>query len=271
MRRISIEQSFAWAQAAAVREWRLLLPVMLAFLVLPPLALDLLLPADLARIMATPPIEDLPALQAAFAWLLPVMAGILLLIGVGMLTISALALTPQLSVGEAIILAVKRVPVLAAAALLALMGLVIVASLLAFVAQLAGLGPVRVQGLLVAGLTVAMLAGSARLALLGPVVAMRRIGPITALVESWRMVAGTFWQLFGGLMLYGFGSIIALIALMSALRVLILLGARAAGVPDLAPVLIALLFRGGAGIVMTGSYMLIASFYRQLGTPTKAI
>lgn len=271
VKRISIEQSFSWAQAVARREWPLLLPVMFAFLVLPPLAVDLLLPEEFTKLMTARPIEDLAQVQAAMVWLLPLTLGVLLIAAVGMLAIIALALTPRLSVGEAILLALRRVPVFAVATIGALTGVVIVATLLAVAAQLAGLAPLAVQGLLLIGLTIVILLGTARLALLGPVVAMRRIGPVAALSESWQMARGMFWRLLGGLMIYVFGAVVALFALMSALRVLILLGARAAGAPDLAPDLTAIVFRTGSGIVMTGSYLLIASFYRQLGTPSNAI
>lgn len=271
MKRLSIEQGFGWAQGIAAREWRLLLPVMLAFLVLPPLAIDLLLPARFAKLMTTRPIEDLAAVEAAMAWLLPVMLATLLIGAIGMLTISALALTPRISVREAILLALRRIPVLAAATIAALGAVVIAATMIAFVAQRAGLGSIGVQALLIAVLGLAILLGTIRLAMLGPVVIERRIGPLTALGESWALAKGAFWRLFGGLLAYWIGASVALLATMTALNALILLGARLMGAPDLAPALTALVFRIGAAIVMTGSYLLIAGFYRQLAGSNRAI
>ena len=51
MKQLSVERAFQWAQAIAAREWRLLLPVTLAFFALPGLLVDVFMPDAMQAIM----------------------------------------------------------------------------------------------------------------------------------------------------------------------------------------------------------------------------
>lgn len=271
MKPISIEGGFDWAQRFAAREWKLLLPVVLAFLTLPPLAFDLLLPPELARVLATPPVRDLDAVRGALSWLLPTMLAMLALAMLGTLTITALAVRPGISVGEAIVVAARRLPAFAGALAIVAAVLVALAFVLVVLTQLAGVGAARLGVLVMLCLVVAMIAGGIRLALLAPVMIEHGLGPAAGLAAAWRMAGGAFWRIAGGLLIYMLGALIVLLALTTSLNAVILLVARWTGYATVAPPLMALLFRVIAAIMNMGSYLLIVGFYRQLAGSNRAI
>ena len=261
MKQLSVEQAFQWAQAVATREWRLILPVALAFFALPGLVVDVFMPEAAKAILPTARLDPAVQGQAMLA---------LLAVGVvnmaGWLTINALALVPGISVAEAIGRGVRRLPSLLGAVLLVTAGLV---AALVVVALLVGsiradLGAMqRVLGsiILVAGAVLYI-----RLAFLSPWLVERGGGPVQALVRSWRLTGGAAWRIAGAIVVYVVGGMVVVVALSSALGAVITLVARAAGAGGVAPVLGAIIFRVVVALVSTGFQLLIAGLYRQVAT-----
>lgn len=269
MRRVSVEQSFLWAQRFARAEWRLLVPVAFAFLALPLLLFELLAPQWMTVAVTPPPPGASAADLAARLSALPIALIILVLSFLGSLALTALALLPGLSVGEALVLAARRVGIAIAAAfliMLALVGLVIVGSL---VLTLAGLGLPVQQGLLLGLLAGVGLVLWVRLMPLLPVIAERGIGPIAAMRLSWNLTHGNFWRVLGTVALYLVGCTIVLLAIRTALGAVLLLLTRAIGAPDLGAVLLAILVRAVSALFSMGMALLIVAFYRQLSTPLR--
>jgi len=269
--RLSIETSFAWAQRFVAREWGLLLPIALAFIGFPPLVLGLLVPGDLLQAMMIVPIKDVARVQAALVWLVPSMLAILAVGGVGGLAITALALTPRMSVGEAIGHALRRLPVLAASTALLFVGLLFFAVVVLTLLFLTGLDPVRTQAIAISLLLVAALAMGVRMSPLPAVIAQRRIGPIDAIGEAWKLGRGAGWKMFLALLVYYVGVIVVIVALGSAIGACVLAAARLGGWPAIAPPLLAVVDRALGGVGGAGAYVVAASFYRQLSGANKGI
>lgn len=270
MRRVSIEQSFVWAQTFVRAEWRLLIPVALAFLALPLLLFELLAPQWMTTAITPPPPGATAADLMARLSALPIALVILALSFLGSLAMTALALLPGLSVAEALVLAGRRVGIAIAAGfliMLALVGFVIVASL---VLTLAGLGVPVQQGLLLGLLFGVGLVLWVRLVPLLPVIVERRIGPIAAMRLSWNLTHGNFWRVLGALALYLVGCTIVLLAVRTAIGTVLLLLTRAVGAADLGPMLLAILVRAVSALFSMGLAVLIVGFYRQLSTPRRA-
>jgi hypothetical protein len=271
VKRLSIEACFTWAQRFIAREWGLVLPVTLMFIGFPPLALMLLIPADLQQAMMTVPIKDMGRVQAALAWLFPAALGILAIGGVGALAITALALTPRMSVGEAIAHAVRRLPILAGSAALLALGACFFAVVELTLLALIGLDPARLQIVAGALMFVVTFALLVRMSPLLAVISDRRIGPISAISETWAMGRGAGWKMFLALLIYYVAVIIVIIALGTAIGAAILAVTRLGGWSDVAPALLAVFDRILGSIGAAGAYILGASFYLQLGKANRDV
>jgi len=257
--KLSTEQAFGWAQAMAAREWRLMLPVAFAFFALPGLLLDVALP-DATRVL----LPGAPVDAAAQGRALLAFAATLAVNLVGSLALSALALVPGISVGEAIGRAFRRVPSLAGALLLVAAALLAGALMAALLLGGARAGPAAAQGLLLLLLLIAGGAVWVRLSLLTPLLVEQALGPAAALRRSWRMTAGLFWPILGALAAYLIGGTVVLVALSSAVGATLTLLARAMGVGPVGLVLAAVIFRGLAATISMGFQLVVAGLYRQL-------
>ena len=272
MTRLSIEASFSWAQRVIAREWALLLSVALAFITFPAFAVAILTPARLQvqmQAMASPgteaqAVQAAELMQGALPWLMPTMLALLLCYGVGSLTITALALKPRISVGEAIVLAVRRLPVLAGSVVLLSAGLFLFGIAETLLLQLAGLRGAQLQAGVLTFLMAAAFALIVRNSPLVGLIVDRRVGPIDAIGETWRLGRGAGWKMLLGLFLYYAGATLVWLALGTALGALVLAGARLGGWLDVGLQLVLLIDRTLSALVMTGGYVLSASFYRQL-------
>jgi len=259
---LSIEEALQWTQRFAAREWKLLLPVAFAFLALPPMTLRLLLPAQIANAM-TP--QTLAPLLTSVPWLMPAELIVALITLVGGLAIVALALVPRISVREALGLAFQRLLVCVAALILLALFVVIVATIAAIPIQLARLAVPVQQAVLVCVMLGLSFFLSIRLIALGPVVIASRAGPIASIRLAWELTSGAFWRLLGAALVYGIGGTVVVAASAFALGAIFVLGARAAGVPELGPALYTIYLQLITAVFWTGFHVLVVALYRQLG------
>lgn len=267
MTRVSIEESFGWAQRFIAREWRLVLPVAFAFITLPWLAVELLAPGLKLGQMTFDPAGDPRPMLIALCWSLP----LILLGSLGGLAITALALSPGISVGEAIRLAARRLPVMIGAVLLMMVALMAAAIVAAILLQASGADALRLQASLSGIVVVMVLAAAVRLAPLAPLIVDRGLRPVAALRATWALGRGAFWRILAALGIYLGGAIVVLLALSTAIGDVVLIAARAAGMPDLGTAIVAVLLHGARALVSTGFYLIVTSIYRQLGGLSKGI
>ena len=265
VKRFSIEELFAWAQSFAAREWRLLLPVTLAFLALPPLIMDLLVPQPIWDALTLAVQRQNPqAAAAALQFVMPFMAVVLVTATFGGLTITAMALIPGISVREALTLALRRLLTMLGAVLLVAAAQLMAMMLVGVVFGLAHLGGAAGEALLGGIVLGVCLFVAIRLITLGPMVVTRRAGAISAIRESWLLSHGVFWRILGAMLIYTIGSLVVMIALNTAVGALITLSAKAAGAADLGSVLVAVFQRGVGSLLALGLHLLIAGVFRQL-------
>lgn len=263
MKRVSVEQAFLWSQGFVAREWRLLLPVMLAFMALPPLLVDLVAPEAAKAFML--PLNDLESgrAQISVAGLLMGLA-IVLLNCVGQLSLVALALVPRISVREAIVLAFGRLATLIVTGLVTLSIVMFAAVVAAIALNMTGINLASQKLLLLAVIFAFLLFIWIRLIALGPLIVERHIGPIAAMRRAWDLSKGSFWRISAAFIVYIIGATVVVSALSSALGAVLTIGGKAVGQPEVGLVLANVVFRVGVAAGGAGLQILIVSLYRQL-------
>jgi hypothetical protein len=138
---------------------------------------------------------------------------------VGQLAIIRLAVTPAVSVGEAIGHGARRMPIYVVSAVLILLGLLIAAIPFVVVAAAAGI-PLDAESIktsaaaeLIVLLYVALVCFVAiRMLLSSAVASEENAGPVEIIRRSWALTAGHWWRLFGFLILFFIGAIVAMSA-----------------------------------------------------------
>lgn len=265
MKRLSIEEVFAWTQGFVAREWRLLVPVALAFLALPPLVMDLLVPqAVWDALTHAVQIQNPQTAEGAIRIVFPAILVVLVLAAFGGLAITAMALLPGISVREALVLALRRLLTMLGALLLVAVGQLALAMVLAIILAAAHLVGPASQSLLVGIVMGVSLFVTIRLIALSPMIVTRRISALSAIRESWLLSRGAFWRILGAVLVYTIGALVVMIALDYAVGAIIALAAQAIGAVDLGRALIAVFQRGVAGLLALGLHLLIAAIFRQL-------
>lgn len=255
---VSVERALRWLQQFALREWQLLLPVALAFISLPTLVTTLALVRQ-ARTDA-PTLTDLQALGTTMpGWEAAALAAGMVVPLLGALTLMALALGSRVSVGEAILQAVRRLPTMLGVIALLLVGVMVALIVILAAARVAGGGgrydmPFEILGMLASGFAIVLLL---------PVAMTRRGGPIGIIRDGIGLYAGSMLRISAGLILFIVGAWIVLMAIKISVGSLILLLARAAGQREIGDVLRLIVDSVMAGIAWSGFYLLVASFYRQ--------
>lgn len=259
---LSISDATTWAQAFLRRDGRLALPVAFALMGLPAAILDLFAPA--------PSSSDPAAVYQAVQARLLVGLVVALFALVGALAVSALALVPRISVGEALRVGFRRLPALIAATFIAGIGggiIAILAGVLLF--SITGVPTAASPSHTAFGVTVMMLAILtliARLCLITPILVEERAGPIAALRRSWALTRGSFWRLIALLgMLLTTSAVVSLAVQSVTVLFAWLLGrtSAAAGIVEgVGTIVVALL---GAVISMIFA-VLLAAIYRQLAS-----
>jgi hypothetical protein len=265
VKRLSIEEAFSWTQGFVAREWRLLLPVALAFLALPPLVMDLLVPQPVWDALAhAVQIQNPQAAEGALRVVLPVFGVVLVIATFGGLTLTAMALIPAISVREALSLALRRVLVMIGALILVMAAQFVLAMVLTVIFALARLVGPGAQSLLVGIVMGVSLFVTIRLIALAPMIVTRRVGALSAIRESWHLSQDAFWRILAAVLIYAIGALVVMAALDFAAGVIITLIAKAVGAADLGRVLTAVFQRGIGSLLALGLYLLIAAIFRQL-------
>lgn len=181
MKSVSIGAAWLEASAFVKRESALLLPVALLFLAIPLILVFQSIPPELREGAAEASRAE-PQLSGMAALLILVCS--VVMIG-GTLALYALSLKPGISVGEALRLALVRMPVSLGATLLMGMAIGVPAAALSTVSLPLG------SLLMVA----AAFFVSARLLMLNPLIVDRPVGMIAALQLGWRMTRGQVGRL----------------------------------------------------------------------------
>jgi hypothetical protein len=206
--RLSISQAWDETKAVAAADGRLIFVVALAFVALPSAIGQFVNPRS--------------GLGAAGGSLgLALLSLVIALIGiVGQLAIIRLALGPSTTVGQAISDGTRRAPAYIAAAILIVLGLILVA--VPFVGALVSMGvtlersatppPLSAVLLMLLYAAVVLFVGTRMLAT-SPVAIAEPLGPIGILKRSWALTRGHFWRLLGFVLLFLLAAIFALGAL----------------------------------------------------------
>jgi hypothetical protein len=254
---LSIDEVWDDARHFFMRERGLLLPLGFATFGLAALIGGIAIPAP------DKPGEPLPP----GSWMF-VLVPILLLVLLGYLAVSRMALRPQISVAEALRDALRLLP--RAAGMLLSIGIVFVAlSLIAglvagILAMLAKLGPGGMLSLAVAIILPPAFIISVRLALLWPVLADRELPMRETFVVSIGLARGHALKIAGLLIAYFMLYVLMVGVLESAVGSLFIILAREAGVPSLAPILVTILTAAFNAVYMAFWTVFLARLYARL-------
>ena len=253
----SLSLSMIWEETVAFlrRESGLLVPVALATLA----PAQMLLSYATAAIAATTPQPGSASPQALL--MLPA----LLLVVYGNLTISLIALTPRISVREALLGAARRLPVTVAASLLVavvFLGIVIVITVVA--AILLGAASMSASPALSAFATIVTAVVVARFLLLLPMLAVENIRPLAAVRRAWALSRRHFLRFAAiillSMMLASLLALVNMIVLGSLSRIL----GRAVGATELAA-LAQLIFGAGLAALLSAAVAVFIAFtYRRV-------
>lgn len=249
MASVSIGRAWTETSAFVKREAGLLFPVALLFVSIPFALMYQLIPADVRQAM-TMPRTDVAALPAVSGGALLGMMLAMLVALTGGLALSALALRPGISVGEALQRAARRLPVLLGVGLCVGIVFLIPLTVIAFASPVAG----RLAAVFGA------LFLSVRLLTLNAVIVDRDLGIVASLKSAWASSGGNFMRLAGFVFILGGITIFAqVVAQMLFGLAGFLIGGREAGTAgaDLGTALV-------LGIAQIYSSTMVARIYRQL-------
>lgn len=241
----------AWTEAAAFvrREKKLLAPLVLALMVVPATVSQLVQPAN----PFAGPDGFHPWMAIA---LIALLAGL-----VGQMAVSRLAMGWNGSLGEAILLAVKRLPTVIAAFILFFVCLALVLIPIIVVLMLAGgAGGTAKLANLVTLLTVF---GAAPRILLAPALAMDRgLGPWKLVKATWQATRAHYWRLLGFFLLFLAASLIFAMAAASVVGTLATLALGPAEPMSVARLVVAL----AGGVVQGGVATIYAAMIGRIVT-----
>ena len=194
MAKVSISQAWDETRAVLARDGKLMAPVALAFLVLPGIVVNVLVPSP-SNLVPNNALVPLVAIIVAF-----------LITFAGQLSIVRLAMGPHITVGEAIGHGARRTLPFVGAFLIWIVPFVILCSV---PFELIRLNPAQPPPLASLALIVVSLIGifvAVRLLLIAPVASAESGGPIAVVRRSWGLTAGNWWRLFGFLLLFIVGA-----------------------------------------------------------------
>jgi len=222
MAALSISKAWEESKAILAHDGRLIAAVALALMALPTAILDTVVPGGPLRAIMTG-IEDRPSL-----FLLIFVVLVILLIG--QLAVTRLAIGPSVSVGGAISHAIKRLPYYIAAALfvgaVTMLALVIAALIVSVTVgasvsqeELAKSPIVAVTAIAISCLYIFLLVRIMCLA--AAVTSTEEVGPGGVIRRSWRLSSGHFWRLFGFFLAFMVTSTIVLFAIGSVAGLLV--------------------------------------------------
>lgn len=260
MRGLSISMAWDEAKAVLARDGKLFVSVALALVALPTAVTGLVNPSGVAD-------------SNAALWTdIVIIIGSLIALS-GQLALIRLALAPSISVGAAISHGIRRLPVYFVAVLIIVA--VLFALLIPFALALAAMGvPINrtsetapaTPSVIVAGLlyiAIACFVG-VRMILAAPVASAEAIGPIAILKRSWQLTSGHWLKLFGFLVIFFIGAIALLIALASAVGLVVTMGLGPV-TPMSASALVVALVQALANAAITTLFaVMLARSYAQL-------
>ena len=206
---LSISQAWEESKARIAADGKLMVTVAGALIALPALVAGVVNPAAAAAE---------PSLSSA---IIVIVASIVAIIG--QLAIIRLAIGPAVSVGEAIGHGLRRMPVYLLAAILILVALVVAAIPFVLILLAAGVSMDNAEmarspaAVLVALVYLALLFFFAvRMLLTSPVASEEAVGPVGVIRRSWNLTAGNWWRLFGFVLLFVIGVLVAVTAISMA-------------------------------------------------------
>ena len=203
MTKLSIGQ--AWSEAVDVvkRDGRLIVPVALAFAVIPATLFALVVPPA--------PAGQLPK-PGSWTFLYPLL---ILAALIGQMAIMRLAIGPAASVGESIRHALRRSPSVIGAALI--FGIPAAAIMLPILMPILAnpTSPPPAAALLLMVAAIVLLCLWVRLMLMTPSGTAEEIGPVAIVKRSWALTRGNFWRLLAMALLFGIVAWIAIVAVQS--------------------------------------------------------
>jgi hypothetical protein len=207
MTALSISRAWEESKAQFAADGRLMAVVAAALIVLPGLIVEVIDPGTTRG-------SDLTGS------LLVLISSLLALIG--QLAIIRLAMTPSVSVGEAISHGARRMPVYLLAAIILTIALLLALIPFGVVLYAAGvpLGSGSEQEFVKSPLAVLLscvflalvLFVAMRMLMSSPVASEEAVGPFRILRRSWDLTAGHWWRLFGFLVMFVIGALVAMVA-----------------------------------------------------------
>lgn len=207
MAKLSISKAWDETREVLRRDGKLVAAVALALIVLP---------GTVQAVVSPPAIPG--EVPAPGAWLL--VAFIAIIVGVvGQLAVIRLALGPPTSVGEAIGHGLRRMPIYMAAMLLWLLPLILAMLLLA--GQVRGPDPSAAASLTFLVLIGLVFYGAVRMIVASAVASAEDVGPIRILQRSWTLTRGSWWRLFGFILLFFIAVLLLMIAVGAVIGILV--------------------------------------------------
>ena len=254
---LSISRAWEETKAVLAHDGRLIGAVALALIALPTAVTGLINPKGMTG--SGPLWSDVIVIIASLAAL------------AGQLSLIRLALGPSTTVGAAIVHGLRRMPIYLLSAMLMVLALLVLA--IPFGGALAALGvplesktiPATPGVTLVLILFVALvLLIAVRMLMTAPVASAEEAGPVAIIRRSWELTAGHWWKLFGFLILFFIGAVVALLAVSAIAGVVagLLFGAIEPMSPS---ALLVALVQAVANAAMTGLFaVMLARIYVQL-------
>ena len=258
MRALSMSAAWEETRAILVRDGRLYMSVALALVALPSVVNMLVNPGGINAAVA-------PALVV---WVVATLIGL-----AGQLALIRLALGPSTTVGAAITHGLRRMPFYLLAVLLLAIGLFVLAIPLGLAMVLLGV-PVPGKSVQIAASPVTVILSllylaiivffAVRMILSAPIASAEEAGPVAILRRSWDLTAGKWWPLFGFLVLFLVGAVIIMMAVGSAVGVVVRLTLGAIEPMSAAALVLALVQSVVGAAVQTLFALMLARIYLQL-------
>ena len=255
MARLSMSDIWDETRAFLAREKALILPLGFATFGLALLLLAMAAPAEASA-------QTRPGI-----WMLWFVPGFML-ITTGYLAVSAIALTPNISVGESLGVAMKRLPSAIALTCLMMGAMLLVLTISVMLIGVVGAATgMTLERAAVASVVVALVPIfwlSIRLLLVWPLLVVRGGGPADAMRRSFALTAGNALPIAGMLLLFGMTYLLTTgVAQIAGGSVFLLIG-RAIGLPGLGHGIAAVLVAGVGGLLATVWTLFLALLYRRL-------
>lgn len=246
--------SRAWEESIAVltRDGRLFIAVALALFVLPGLVLDVSMPDVVAG-----------QLPPAGPWIGIGLIALLIWL-TGQLAVIRLAMEPHVTVGEAIVHALKRLVPYVLSAFLWLVPILIVGSLLSGILEINRNHPSVAIAVALILLTVVAIFLAVRLMLSSAVASTEGVGPLKILQRSWSLTRGNWLRLFAFVLLFWIGALCLLWSVESVAGVVVRLAVEDSGPRSLGGLIISIISQLISALLSVGCFVMLARIYVQL-------